>query len=400
MMITRQRQLASQVSTTVKELGEKVWTTGHCVSTTASDSEWIIHPLHKCSWKFVLLVYFVDGVSVSGKYVTLRLTSSVHEVSMIDEIRVADPYGTAAIIVEEEAQELERGWRSLQGQKCWAIIHATYHLCSTQVRSHSRLSLTHGRRCDAHGTPQALRSVYSRSLMVASNEEYHRFCDSEQAGRDLVSIRTSYPSIRMIQVTEFQDHSSRETVHPTTLGCERTLTTHTADTGKKGPPLFPHESSQLSSFQLFKHQTFDILHSCYKSQGLRSLNALFNRVVSKMGYTAVFLEEYFDVCMDMYKEVFGVSAYLHSAIVDDVRFWMEKTYGMNMEGDASDEQRITEIIRQLIIEEGEKKKQEEEEERIRIIRGGGEVEEGWRRAREEMITTRSRRIHTYEFTRH
>ncbi|GKT35897.1 hypothetical protein ADUPG1_008962 [Aduncisulcus paluster] len=75
---------------------------------------------------------------------------------------------------------------------------------------------------------------------------------------------------------------------PTALGCERTPTTHTVDTGKKGPPLFPHESSQLSSFQLFKHQTFDILHSCYKSQVLRSLNALFDRVVSKMGYTAIY----------------------------------------------------------------------------------------------------------------
>ncbi|GKT23359.1 hypothetical protein ADUPG1_012407 [Aduncisulcus paluster] len=62
---------------------------------------------------------------------------------------------------------------------------------------------------------------------------------------------------------------------PTALGYDRTPTTHTVDTGKKGPPLFPHESSQLSSFQLFKHQTFDILHN---------------------------------------KEVFGVSAYLHSAI--------------------------------------------------------------------------------------
>ncbi|GKT35898.1 hypothetical protein ADUPG1_008963 [Aduncisulcus paluster] len=53
---------------------------------------------------------------------------------------------------------------------------------------------------------------------------------------------------------------------------------------------------------------------------------------------------------------------------------MEKTYGMTMEGDASDEQMITEIIHQLIIEEDEKRKQEEEEERIRIIQGGGEVE--------------------------
>ncbi|GKT28409.1 hypothetical protein ADUPG1_000630 [Aduncisulcus paluster] len=61
-------------------------------------------------------------------------------------------------------------------------------------------------------------------------------------------------------------------------------------------------------------------------------------------------------------------------LVDDVRFWMEKTYGMTMEGDASDEQMITEIIHQLIIEEDEKKNQEEEEERIRIIQGGGEVE--------------------------
>ncbi|GKT35793.1 hypothetical protein ADUPG1_008879, partial [Aduncisulcus paluster] len=55
-------------------------------------------------------------------------------------------------------------------------------------------------------------NISFESVKRTALEEYHRICDSELVESDLVSIRTSYPSLRMIPNTQYQDHSSRDTV--------------------------------------------------------------------------------------------------------------------------------------------------------------------------------------------
>ncbi|GKT17197.1 hypothetical protein ADUPG1_011062 [Aduncisulcus paluster] len=114
------KKIGRECELIIKEVGKEVEREG---KEKKSDNEWVKNKLWRKEWRFVLVMYYADGVSVSGKvrHLALKATfgnlplkkrvlnENLLEIGMIDEVRVLDPHGTAAMIIEEDIQELERG---------------------------------------------------------------------------------------------------------------------------------------------------------------------------------------------------------------------------------------------------------------------------------------------------
>ncbi|GKT15124.1 hypothetical protein ADUPG1_010628 [Aduncisulcus paluster] len=90
----------------IKDIGKEVDREG---KVKKSENEWVKNKIwSECEWQSE--TFGPEGTVWKSSFENESVNENLLEIGMIDVVRILDPHGTAAMIIEEDIRELERGW--------------------------------------------------------------------------------------------------------------------------------------------------------------------------------------------------------------------------------------------------------------------------------------------------